>query len=888
MILKVICLPLFIAAVVLSGCRTRQEDVSLGHSGFVTNRMVVPVNQTLFPAGRQVDLPDMRPQVIALSPDGSVLVTSGKTHDLVLISPSTGKVAQRVPLPSEQDREEDETVSTRILKPDHEGQASYTGLIFSRDGKRIFLSNVNGSVKVFGLGKNNRVEGLLTLALPQSGLAQRHAEIPAGLALSQDERKLYVVANLSNRLLELDSKTGALLRAFDVGVAPYEVVIFKNKAYVSNWGGRRPDGQSTVGPAGRGTKVRVDPVRFIASEGSVSVVDLDSGKLIKEIVVGLHSTALCLSPDRRLLCVANASSDSVSVIDTGSDEVVETISLRWHPKDFFGASPNALAFDKSGTKLFVCNGTQNAVAVVDFNPGKSRLSGLIPTGWYPGAIAYDGKHNAIYVANIKGIGSGTDVPKGGKAKLNSHQSRGTLSLISIPTRRQLKNYTKTVWRGYQREVMEQALLPARQNIAPCSVPERVGEPSVFKHVIYIIKENRTYDQVLGDMKEGNGDTNLCIFGEHVTPNQHKICREFVLLDNTRCSGVLSADGHQWADSAFATDYMEKSFAGFPRSYPDGMEEGVDALAYAPSGFIWDNALARGKTLRVYGEFANSESGWNEPGHKGPPGFADVYADFTQGTSNTFFRSQANLESLRPYVKTNTIGWNLHVLDLFRARKFIEDLHDWERAGDMPNLCILSLPNDHTGGTQPGFPTPAAAVADNDLAVGQILEALSHSTYWRDTVVFIIEDDPQNGFDHVSSYRTTAYVASAYARRGAVVHTLYNQTSLLRTIELILGLPPMNQLDATATPMSDCFTNEPDFRPFESVKNNVPLDQLNPPVGAIKNPVQKKFAKISMRLPLDDEDDCPEDTLNRVLWFAQKGEVPYPVWAVTESSKGAND
>ncbi|MEK7677840.1 MAG: bifunctional YncE family protein/alkaline phosphatase family protein [Verrucomicrobiota bacterium] len=851
-----------------------------------SNRVVLPVNQVLSPAGIQVELPGVRPQALSLSPDGRLLVTSGKSHELIGVDPVTGAILQRVPLPSEQTGEaKPDAVSSHILAPDKEGQLSFTGLIFSPDGSRIFLANVNGSIKVFGVGPSHQITALYSIPLPETGLAGRKKDIPAGLAISRDGRRLYVALNLSNRLLELDANTGKQLRVFDVGTAPYDVVLAGTKAYVSNWGGRRPDASSVTGPAGRGTLVRVDPVRYIANEGSVSVIDLVNGKVTTEILVGLHSSALALTPNGRHLLVANAGSDSVSVIDARSDRVVDTISLRWHANDLFGASPNALATDPSGKTLYVCNGTQNAVAVVSFRLGKSKLVGLIPTGWFPGAIAYDAARRSLYVANIKGIASGKHYDPGERVKYNSHQYFGTLSLLPVPGSSQLRHHTRTVLKNYRRAVVEAARLPARPNMPARPVPERVGEPSVFKHVVYIIKENRTYDQVFGDVKEGKGDPDLCVFGENVTPNQHKMVREFVLLDNTYCSGILSADGHQWADTAFATDYMEKSFAGFPRSYPDGMEDDdVDALAYAPTGFIWDNALAHGKTLRDYGEFTIGITGWKDRARKGQPNFLDFYHDFLNQTGLIDINCRPAIASLGPYINTNTIGWNMDVPDVFRAAQFIRDLRQFERYGAMPNLSIICLPNDHTSGTKPQHPTPAAQVADNDLAFGQIVEAISKSRFWKETCIFAIEDDPQDGWDHISGYRTTAYVVSPYTRRHTVIHDNYNQTSLLRTIELILGLPPMNQMDASATPMFACFTDQPDFAPFAAVPNNIPLDQMNPEPRAISDPVQRHYALASMRLPLDKIDQCPEDLFNRILWHAQKGShAPYPAWAITRKS-----
>jgi YVTN family beta-propeller protein len=720
-------------------------------------------------------------------------------------------------------------------------------------------------------------------------LAGRGADIPAGLAISLDCKRLYVALNLSNRLAELDTASGQVLRLWEVGFAPFGVALAGQKAYVSNWGGRRPDGQCVTGPAGHGTLVRVDPVRHIANEGSVSVIDLgqaDDKSEVRsaksEILTGAGACAIATSPNGRWVVVANAGSDTLSVIDTRTDQVVETICARQNPADLFGAQPNALAFDKTGAKLFVCNGSQNAVAVFDFKPGKSILRGLIPVGWFPGAVAYDPGRKAICVANIKGIGSTTRLQPGEPVKFNSHQYFGTLSLVPVPGRRELPLLTRTALQNLRYGLLQEAKLPPRPDQPLRPVPERAGEPSVIKHVIYIIQENRTYDQVLGDVSQGNGDASLCVFGEHVTPNHHKVAREFVLLDNTYCSGICSADGHQWADSALCNDYLERSFADFPRSYPFGGTGGsVDALAYSSAGFIWDNAIAHGKTLRDYGEFAITEAHWRDKAKSRGPGAQDCYQDFVNQTGAIDISSRPSIESLRPYLATNTAGWALHIPDVFRAAQFIKELKQFEQTGNFPNLSIISLPNDHTSGTKEGCPTPAAMAADNDLAFGQIVEAVSHSKFWKESCVFAIEDDPQAGWDHVSGYRTTCYVASPYTRRGAVVSTQYNQTSLLRTLELMLGLPPMNQMDATATPMSACFADTRDLTPFTALTNNIPLDQMNPAPKKISDPLLRKQAYASARLPLNEADKCPEGTLNRILWHALKGsQTPYPAWALT--------
>lgn len=883
-------LMLILLAVIFSIMSCRQEKGSTGGQEQVgvefAGRMIVPVNQVILPYGSQIQLPGMRPQGMAISPDGRLVAVSGKTSELVIIDPVDLKNLQRISLPSEGQNEPLlEKASGNILEPDIKGQLSYNGLIFSPDGRKIFLSNVNGSIKVFSVESDALVRPSHTILLPAAGAPRRAAEIPAGLALSPDGQKLYVCGNLSNRLLEIEVKTGKVLRMFEVGVAPYEVVLKGNKAYVSNWGGRRPAEGELVGPAGRGTVVKVDRERFIACEGSVSMIDLNSGRVIKDILVQLHSSALALSPDGRYLVCANAASDNLSVIDTLKDEVGETIWVKRSPADLFGASPNALCFSPDGKRLFVANGTQNAVAVVEFKAEKkkSRLVGLVPTGWFAGVLAWDKQRSRLWVANIKGLADRPRVDeKTGQVGFNTHQYYGSISVFQLPEKKELKRLTEKVYANFHRERIKEALNKPRVGVRPKPVPERIGEPSLIKHVVYIIKENRTYDQILGDIPEGNGNPLLCIFGEEVTPNQHKLVREFVLLDNTYCSGILSADGHQWSTTAFGTDYLEKSFAGWPRSYPDGMgEDEVDALAYAPTGFIWDSCLKPGKSLWNFGEFAMPDCGWKDPRRKGAPTWKDFWDEYLMGKGEVVIGSQPGIPSIAAFTPTDYVGWNLEVPDVWRARYIKNQIKKWEEKGEMPQLVLIGLPNDHTSGTKPGMPTPRASVADNDLAFGQIVEALSHSSFWKEMTIFAIEDDPQNGFDHVSGYRTTAYLAGPYVKRGAVIHTNYNTTSILRTIEQILGLPPMNQFDATATPMFDCFTDKPDSRPFMAVANRVPLDELNPEPKNISDNLLRKNALLSVGLNFKRIDACPETLLNRIIWHSVRGSgAPYPEWAVT--------
>jgi len=862
--------------------KTPRENVGPTADG----RIVVPTNQVLKPAGRQVVFPG-RPSDVALSPDNRFLAVLNR-NEVLTLDVESGEITGRLKISG----------------------ASYKGILFTPDGKQLLASTSTNAKTAEKEGVILRFQvdaaGKLTAgepislrqivdtenkskdpALSADGITRYGTnQLPAGMAFSADGKVVYAAINLSNRLVEIDLATNQILRQFLVGNAPYDVTLVGKKAYVSNFAGRIPAKGETTGPAGRGIPVKVDPVRHIASEGSVSVVDLESGKVTNEILVGLHASSISATPDGRFVVVANANSDTLSVIAVADDTVVETISARPDAALPFGSAPNAHVFSPDGKRLYVSNGTNNAIAVFEFAPPMTKLLGLIPTGWYPAGLALDPQRNALYVANIKGIGSrdvgwkGTRKVKGNQIfGFNSHDHMGSVSLIPIPNADQLQRYTEEVQVNNRQTLAISALAPPRPDVNPRVIPERHGEPSVFKHVLYIIKENRTYDQVFGDLKQGEGDPSLCIYGEQVTPNHHKLVNEFVLLDNFYCSGVLSADGHQWTDEAYVTSYLEKAFGGFPRSYP---YDGGDALAYASSGFLWDSVLAHKKSLRVYGEFVSASIKWKDPSVTGRPNFLDCYHDFLGGNQKIAIRATAAIKSIEPHLCPTFIGFPSIVPDVYRAGEFIKELKEFEARDSLPNFMIMLLPNDHTAGTTPGMPTPEAAVADNDLALGRIVDAVSHSKFWKETCIFVVQDDPQNGFDHIDGHRTVAMVISPYTKRKAVDSTNYNQTGMVRTIELMLGVPPMNQLDASATPMLACFTETPDLTPYDVVPNQIPLDRINPKLAEIKNPRQLHWARVSLAQPLEEVDEADEDTLNRILWFAARGrDDTYPAWAVLD-------
>ncbi len=753
------------------------------------------------------------------------------------------------------------------------GGSSWHGLVATRDGSRLFATTSQDllwEIKVTPAGK---AELGRKLTLPGPGGKGNSA--PCGLELSSDEKAAYVCLSRNNSLGILDLASGKVLKEIAVGVAPYDVALSADgkKAFVSNWGGRQSRaGDKTAKSAG--TDAVVDE-RGVAASGTVSVVDLEQGSELAQIVTGLHPSDLEIDAARDRLYVANANSDTVSAIDTRSLAIVETISVKPDLGLAFGSAPNALALSKDGRTLFVANGGNNAVAVVSLAQaagGRSSVAGFIPTAWYPGGLVNDGMH--LYVANTKGLGSRD--PRKDKKGWNSHYHLGTVSKVAIPDARALRVHTRQVMADTRVPEMLRAWDKSQSDRKPVPVPNRLGEPSVFDHVVYIIKENRTYDQVFGDLPQGNADPALCTFGREVTPNHHALAEEFVLLDNYYCNGVCSADGHAWAMEGYATDYLEKSFGGWARSYPFS---GDDPLSFAPTGFIWDHVLLQGLSFRNYGEMAKTTP---QPRNAK---WLEVWQDQQAKAGKISFEHDIQIETLRRYSCPDSPGWNMRIPDAIRADVFLKEFAQYEQRGDWPSFVIVYLPSDHTSGTSPGAPTPRAMMAENDLAVGRIVERISQSRFWAKTCIFVNEDDPQNGFDHVDGHRSLCLVVSPYTKRGAVVSKFYNQTSVLHTMSRMFGIPPMNQMVALAPVMTDCFTSKPDFTPYQCRPNQIPLDEMNKDTAALRGD-ELHWALKSLEQNWDEVDRADEDTLNRILWHSVKGvNVPYPVEFAGAHGKG---
>lgn len=793
---------------------------------------------SLRPAGGQVELGDF-PVNIAVhksSRFAAVLHAGYGAHEVVVVDLQEGKVVSRTPV-----------------------KETFYGIAFSADGKRLFCSGSSEETVHawdFAQGTLNNHQAL-TLH------PAKERAVPAGLAIDSAGKNLYAANVWGHRVTRLP--LGAQAKPVDIllgtnvmelGTAPVtpsadlDTASITKRAEASLYAS---DPSDTFPYACVVDELRQRLYVTLWAQSAVAVVDLVSSQVIARWTTEDHPCEMVLTRSGSHLFVANANRNTVTVFDTQTGRASETIWAALFPGAPNGSTPNSLAFSPDETMLFVANADNNAVAVFDVaTPGKSRSLGFIPAGWYPTSVRVtpDGKH--LLIANGRGTTpkanpNGPQPVRGAStAEYIGKLYRGTLSVIQLPGRktfeRQLATWTAQVCRNSPLNAEASVTAPRP---ADSPVPLKPGDPSPIKYCIYIIKENRTYDQVLGDMPEGNGDPKLCLFPERVTPNHHKLAREFILLDNFYVNSEVSADGHEWSMGAYATDFVKKMW---PLSYGHGASgkfpypsEGSFPVAAPSSGYLWDRAREAGVTYRSYGEFVGNGK---KPDQPGKPKVKSL-----EGHCDPLFRS-----------------FDMDYPDVKRAERFLGELKRFEEEGEMPRLQIVRLPNDHTAGTGAGKLTPTAFVADNDLAFGMVIEGITHSKFWPHTAVFVLEDDAQNGPDHVDAHRSPAFVISPYTRRGAVDSTMYSTTSLLRTIELILGLRPMSQFDAAARPMYGCFQPTPDARPYRALPANVDLKEVNPSL-AWGGDFKFDFSR---------EDAADDLLLNEVVWRSVRGaDSPMP-------------
>jgi len=854
--------------------RTAYDDSTLQEQGDLT---MMPFNRMIHSAGKVISFGDPKQENHALDfsvlPDGRHVAVEDR-YGVAVVDAVTREIVHRW-----------------TYRDDPSSQVK--GLMSTYSGIKSFL--YNGQVYLVWSAGTTHSSAVMTAIWDSTGIGKVSslsiaAVAPAGAALPNDIAVqveggvpfLYVVLNGNNQLLKIRFPEMQVIWMAPTGVAPYGVRVVDGKIYVTNWAGPVVTDSSLEYAGTPWGSAYTNPVTGATARGSLSVIDTQSGSLLKELSLGLHPNAIVSSPDSLFLYICNGNSDNVSVVDVRREEVIDSIPVGLFSGSitYYGSSPNALAVDQSGTTLYVTNGFDNAVCVIRLGSdlstsgvGKSKIKGYIPTEAYPGGIIVLG--NELYVANIEAKGSRVLTPVNElKAYTGSqsvdgysiHQDMASLSIIPIPGEKELKAFTKQV---RQQSLFFRLALTnrgPRRHLAARPVPERIGEPSLFKHVIYVIKENKTYDQVFGDLTLGRGMPGFCIYGDSVTPNQHQLASRFLLMDNYYASGKCSAEGHQWTDAAMTSDYIEKSLRAWFRSYPHRQD---DALVYNKNGFIWNDALDHGKKVRIYGEACLTKYDHSLT-------WGDIYGRYLDHVDQGFVNS-TTIGRIRPIISPAYPDCdNLVFTDQLRAEIFIHDLQQAEQApGDsLPDLMVLSLPDDHTAGTSPNFPVPQAMVADNDLALGRIVDAVTHSRFWDSTVIFVTEDDSQSGWDHISPYRTTGLVISPYSVMGQVIHTNYNQTGMVRTIEQILGIPPMNVLDATALPMFDCFGDHRTDYQYTHVPNQIPLNKMNKGMSGLTGKAAY-YARLSASRAFKDVDGGEDDLMNQILWFDAKGEEPYP-------------
>jgi YVTN family beta-propeller protein len=712
------------------------------------------------------------------------------------------------------------------------GSAGFRGAAWSPDGSRLYVSTAAGYVQQLELAGQGLKLGPRIDVKPVGAKANPR---PGGIAVTRSGRQMFVALADRNCVAEVDLTKNRWVREYRVQNMPFEVKLSQDEGtlIVSNWAGRTAERDDESGRSGNAVIV-VDP-RGAAASGTVCLIKRGTGETTT-LAVGLHPTAIAVQGSRAY--VTNSGSDSLSEIDIANRSVRRTLPIKWGGLNLFGSMPCALAIG-NGT-AYICNGGDNAVCVMDLASGKVR--GFLPAGFFPIAIVLDRGGTKAYVLNTKGNGSVRRTIYGIPG--NVHEFQGTVTMLDLSVN--LKWATESVASGNGWSRPQSALAP--------SLAVYHG---AIKHVLYVIKENRSYDEILGDMPEGNGEPRLCFLGEHITPNQHALARQFALFDNAYVCGTNSADGHQWCTQALANDYLEHFYSGF-RTYSF---DGSCAMAISTAGCLWDDALRHHRTIRDYGEFCDARLAVFKPRR---PSWKELWIDRASGRRAIAVRAGTHIRSLQPYIHPHVLCWPLSQSDQDRADQFIADYRALSRAHKVPNLMLLSLPCDHTEGRNPGFPKPHCMVADNDLALGRVVEAVSKSPQWRDTCIFVIEDDTQYGRDHVDGHRTVYFAISPYTRRGAVDHELCNTVSMVRSIELMLGLPPMNRFDALTPPLAECFNNRPDLSTYTAVPNRVALNEMNPPINMLQGR-ERSLTKQSIALDWSAPDRADPRVLNRLIW-----------------------
>ena len=790
-----------------------------GHVGDDTAEgVLLASNQYVKPIGQRSLIDNGQLISSTISPDGShvAALTTGRGIALTIFD-ADGEVVQQAGTSTDAD-----------LRLDS-GSVTSDGPLYSADGRSLWMGQTTAVLR-FPVAADGTVGEPVSIPIPNG--PERPAGLPSGMALSDDGGLLYVALNGQNQVGIIDTATDRLVGRIDVGNAPRQVAVVGDTAYVSNEGGRPARGGEFTNDS-YGTAIVADPVTGAAKTGTVSVVDLVAREQTSTIKVGLQPTDLFV--DGSTLFVTNSNEDSVSVVDTAADEVVQTFNTNpLAGSDADNHHPNAVAMPDP-EHLLVSLGRDNALAVYGYDGPQQpvRYLGLLPTDFYPTGVetAPDGR---VVVTNDRGIGTRgplATIDKGPRTTpatgYNTLRPTGSLTAFEMPGDEALGRYTHQVFlnNGWDDDLAQRQPAP-RRGRRPVPVPARTGERSPIKHVFLIIKENRSYDQVLGDDPRGDGDPDLAQFGEEATPNLHKIVGDWTLFDNFYDIGTNSADGNNWLMQADANDYLETEFGNFVRSYP---AEGGDALAYQQDGFLWNAAARAGKTVRDFGEYVTFQD--VPEAEDGGPTWIDWYrtSRILEGKEKGplpvptgKYPSYADIPSLNQITAHAFPKYNLDVPDQYRTDIWLKSFRRSERTGKLANLTMLRMPVDHTSGLSEGNPYPIAQVADNDLAVGRIVDEISHSRFWRSSAIFILQDDTQNGVDHVDGHRGPLALISPWARRGNVDSTYYTQLNVIATIERILGMEPMNQKDRAAEPMYGAFKARPTLRRFDHVRNRIPL------------------------------------------------------------------